>query len=69
MSISAILGVLVALGAVLALLVLTLRLLRRFAPAAGGGRARLPLEVVQRVALGPKQGIAVVIPEKNSRGC
>jgi flagellar biosynthetic protein FliP len=59
-SASAAAGVFVALGAVLALLVVALRLLQRFAPAAGAGRARLPLEVVQRVSLGPKQGVAVV---------
>ncbi len=57
---SAVAGVLVALGAVLALMLATLRLLQRFAPAASGGRARLPLEVVQRLSLGPKQGVAVV---------
>jgi flagellar biogenesis protein FliO len=57
---SAAAGVFVALGVVLALLVVSLRVLQRFAPAAGAGRARLPLEVVQRVSLGPKQGVAVV---------
>ena len=36
------------------------RLLRRFAASGSVKRGRLPLEVVQRVALGPKQGIAVV---------
>ncbi|HZF68976.1 MAG TPA: flagellar biosynthetic protein FliO, partial [Gemmatirosa sp.] len=60
MTASAILGVFVALGAVLALLLVTLRALHRFAPHAGAGRSRLPLEVVQRLPLGPKQGIAVV---------
>ena len=60
MTASAVAGVLVALGAVLALMLATLRLLQRFAPAAAGGRARVPLEVVQRLSLGPKQGVAVV---------
>ncbi len=60
MTFGAVLGVLVALGAVLALLFATLHVLRRFAPAAAGGRQRLPLEVVQRLPLGPKQGVAVV---------
>jgi flagellar biosynthetic protein FliP len=60
MTASAILGVFVALGAVLALLLVTLRALQRLAPHAGTGRSRLPLEVVQRLPLGPKQGIAVV---------
>jgi flagellar biosynthetic protein FliP len=60
MSLGAALGVFVALGAVLALLVVVLRVLKRFAPQAGAGRGRLPLEVVQRVALGPRQSIAVV---------
>ena len=60
MTAGAVAGVLVALGAVLALMLGTLRVLKRFAPAAVGGRARLPLEVVQRLSLGPKQGVAVV---------
>jgi flagellar biosynthetic protein FliP len=52
-------GVLTALGFVLAALGGALVLLRRLP---GGARAggRLPMEVLQRVALGPKQGIAVV---------
>ena len=60
MTVGAIAGVLVALGAVLALMLVTLRVLQRFAPSAVNGRARLPLEVVQRMSLGPKQGVAVV---------
>jgi flagellar biosynthetic protein FliP len=60
MTAGAVVGVFAALAAVLALLLVALRVLRRFAPAAGAGRARLPLEVVQRVAVGPKQGVAVV---------
>jgi len=52
-------GVLLTLGFVLALLGIALKLLRRFAPASSpGGRVRM--EVIQRLALGPKQGIAVI---------
>jgi flagellar biosynthetic protein FliP len=54
-----IMGVLLTLGFVLALLGVSLKLLRRFAPTSSAG-GRLRMEVVQRLALGPKQGIAVV---------
>jgi flagellar biosynthesis protein FliP len=54
-----VMGVLLTLGFVLALLGVALKLLRRFAPTSTTG-ARLRMEVVQRLALGPKQGIAVV---------
>jgi len=60
MSLSATFGVFVALGAVLALLVVVLRVLKRFAPHAGGGSGRLPMEIVQRLPVGPRQSIAVV---------
>jgi flagellar biosynthetic protein FliP len=60
MSLSATFGVFVALGAVLALLVVVLRVLKRFTPHAGGGSGRLPMEIVQRLAVGPRQSIAVV---------
>ena len=53
-------GTIAALGLVLVLFGCAMRLLRRFASGVAGGRARLPLEVVQRVALGQKQGIAIV---------
>jgi flagellar biosynthetic protein FliP len=53
-------GALAALALVLVLFGCAMRLLRRFASGVAGGRARLPLEVVQRVALGQKQGIAIV---------
>ncbi len=59
MSISSIAGVLLTLGFVLALLGLALKLLRRFAPTSTTGTG-FRMEVVQRLALGPKQGIAVV---------
>ena len=59
MTFGSVLGVLSTLGFVLALLGVALKLLRRFAPTAGGG-TRLRMEIVQRLALGPKQGIAVI---------
>jgi flagellar biosynthetic protein FliP len=52
-------GVLLTLGFVLALLGVALKLIRKFAPASTSG-ARLRMEIVQRLALGPKQGIAVI---------
>ena len=57
---SSMLGVLAVLALVLGLLVLSLRFLRRFVPSAGAGQAKVPLEVVQRLSLSPKQGIAIV---------
>ena len=60
MNLSALLGVVGTLGLVLGLMAVALRLLRRFAMGTAGRRGRLPMEVVQRLALGPKQGIAVV---------
>ncbi|MGH7620430.1 MAG: flagellar type III secretion system pore protein FliP [Gemmatimonadaceae bacterium] len=59
MTFGSIMGVLLTLGFVLALLGVALRLLRRFAPTSTTG-SRLRMEVVQRLALGPKQGIAVI---------
>lgn len=59
MTAGSIAGVLLTLGFVLALLGIALKLLRRFAPASSNGGG-LRMEVVQRLALGPKQGIAVV---------
>jgi len=53
-------GVLATLALVLGLLSLTFKILRRFTPAVGASDPRLPLAVVRRVALGPRQGIAVV---------
>lgn len=60
MTIGSLLWVCATLGIVLGLLALVVRLLRRFAMGTPGGRGRLPMEVVQRLSLGPKQGIAVV---------
>jgi len=54
-----VMGVLLTLGFVLALLGVALKLLRRFAPTSSTG-ASLRMEVIQRLALGPKQGIAVI---------
>lgn len=59
MTFGSMMGILLTLGFVLALLGIALKLLRRFAPTATTN-ARLRMEVVQRLALGPKQGIAVI---------
>ncbi|HYD51491.1 MAG TPA: flagellar biosynthetic protein FliO, partial [Gemmatimonadaceae bacterium] len=59
MSIGAYAGVLLALGLVLALVGVAARLLRRFAPATLG-RRRLPMDVLQRLAITPRQGLALV---------
>jgi len=58
--VSSALGVLAVLALVLGLLVLSLRFLRRFAPNGGAADGKMPLEVVQRLSLSPKQGIAIV---------
>jgi flagellar biosynthetic protein FliP len=60
MTIASFLGVLGVLGFVLTLLVITLKLLKRYAPFATGASQHVPLEVVQRLPLGPRQSIAVV---------
>ena len=58
----AVLGVLAALAFVMGLGALALWALKRFA--GGGGlrssRTRVPIEIVQRIALGPKTGMAIV---------
>ena len=59
MTFGSVMGVLLTLGFVLTLLGIALKLLRRFAPSSATN-ARLRMEVVQRLALGPKQGIAVI---------
>ncbi|HET8653997.1 MAG TPA: flagellar type III secretion system pore protein FliP [Longimicrobiaceae bacterium] len=53
-------GVLAALGFVLVLMGVCLRFLRRYVTGGVAGRGRVRMEVLQRVALGPKQGIALV---------
>jgi flagellar biosynthesis protein FliP len=60
MSFGALAGVALALGVVLALLAVAMRALQQFSgtqPRPGGG---LPLRVVQRVSLAPRQGLAIV---------
>jgi len=59
-SFGAYMGVALALGLVLVLLGVSLKLLQRLAPGTTRGRVRIPMEVVQRMSIGPKQGIAVV---------
>jgi flagellar biosynthetic protein FliP len=53
-------GIVFAFGLVFALLGLSLRLLQRFGPGTVSGPGRVRMELVQRIALSPKQGIAVV---------
>lgn len=62
MSFSALVGVALTLAFVLGLLAVTMRLLRKVSQggAMGRGKGGITLEVVQRVTLGPRQGIAVV---------
>jgi flagellar biosynthetic protein FliP len=60
MTFGALAGVALALGIVLALLAVAMRTLHRFSGTTPSRRAGLPLHVVQRVALAPRQGLAVV---------
>ncbi len=61
MTFGAVVGILLTLGIVLSLLAVSMRLLRRVTFGAGAAaRGGLKLEVVQRLPLGPRQGIAVV---------
>lgn len=60
MTFGAYMGIALALGLVLLLLGASLKLLQRLAPGAARGRGRLPMELVQRMAIGPKQGVAVI---------
>ncbi|MHB1297430.1 MAG: flagellar type III secretion system pore protein FliP [Gemmatimonadaceae bacterium] len=56
-----IVGVVAAFALVMGLLLVALRVLRRFAPGAGAhGTSAIPLSVLRRMPLGPRQGIAVV---------
>ena len=59
MTFGSMMGVMLTLGFVLALMGVALKLLRRFAPTSSTGKT-LRMEIVQRLALGPKQGIAVI---------
>ena len=54
------LGVIFSLGLVLLLIGITLRLLRRVMPGAVASRTAMPMQVVQRLSLSPRQGIAFV---------
>lgn len=60
MTFSAIVGVALTLALVLALVAVTMRMLRRVTSGSAASRSAIPLTVVQRVALGPRQGIAIV---------
>jgi flagellar biosynthesis protein FliP len=61
-SFSSLVGVALTLALVLGLLAVTMRLLRKVSQGGSLGRSKggVSLEVVQRIALGPRQGIAVV---------
>lgn len=54
------LGVVFSLGLVLLLIGITLRLLRRVMPGVAPNRTAMPMQVVQRLSLSPRQGIAFV---------
>lgn len=60
MTFSAVVGVALTLALVLALVAITMRLLRRVTNGTVTSRGTVPLVVLQRVALGPRQGIAIV---------
>lgn len=62
MTFGSLVGVALTLALVLGLLAITMRVLRKVSQGTPMGRARggVALEVVQRIALGPRQGIAVV---------
>lgn len=62
MTFASLVGVALTLALVLGLLAVTMRVLRKVSQGSplGRGRGAVPLEVVQRIALGPRQGIAVV---------
>ncbi|MFN8571758.1 MAG: flagellar type III secretion system pore protein FliP [Gemmatimonadaceae bacterium] len=60
MTFSALVGVAMTLALVLSLVAITMRLLRRVTASASTARGGVPMTVVQRIALGPRQGIAVV---------
>lgn len=53
-------GILAGLGVVFLLLGFAMKWLKRFSGGLGQGTSGLRMEVVQRLALGPKQGVAVV---------
>lgn len=55
-----IIGIATALAFVLGLVFLAARLLARFAPAKSEGASSIPLSVIRRISIGPRQGIALV---------
>lgn len=60
MSASSVITIFGTLAVVLALMGITLRVLRRYAVGAGAGSGAVRMEVVQRLTLGQRQGLAVV---------
>src|SRR5690606_41643411 len=60
MTLGAVGSIVFSLALVLGLGGLGARLVQRVSGRLGSGRSRLPLEVVQRVPLGPRQGLAIV---------
>jgi flagellar biosynthetic protein FliP len=60
MTVGALLGVAAALGLIIALLGFAFRALGRLTRVGGQGGGRLPLEVVARVGITPRQGVAVL---------
>lgn len=60
MNLPSVIGVILTLGVVLVLISVTLRLLRGVSQRGSAGSGGMKLEVIQRVAVGPRQGIAVV---------
>lgn len=60
MTLGALFGVAAALGLIVALLGLSVRALRRYTGVGVGRAGRVPLEVVTRIGLTPRQGLAVV---------
>lgn len=57
---SGIIGMMASLAFVLGLLFLALRVLRRYAPGPGTGGGAIPMTVLRRLSIGPRQGIVVV---------
>lgn len=60
MTFGSIVGLCLTLAFVLALLAVTMRVLKRVASAGDMSRSAIPLEVLQRVTVGPRQSIALV---------
>jgi flagellar biosynthesis protein FliP len=60
MTFGAVAGFVIALMLVLGLFALAMRAVRRFAGVTGGATTALPLVVLQRIAIGPRQGLAIV---------